>query len=136
MMGKRIGQWVLLGLVALAVSACTHAEIGRKFDPAPVYKGELGRKFDTAAASRIALGWTTEAQVLAALGEPLHKMVLSDGRKIYSYNYIQTQVYADRGGMKGSGQGEQLTVGFDKNGIVRSIIRGSSPVGGGPGTGD
>lgn len=97
---------------------------------------EVGRKFDTEAADRIEIGKTTEAEVLAWLGEPLQKTIMPNNQKIFVYNYIKSQGRVGLLGPNIQSQGNQVTILFDKNGVVASITKGSMPGTVGPGRGE
>jgi outer membrane protein assembly factor BamE (lipoprotein component of BamABCDE complex) len=96
---------------------------------------EMGRKFDTAAADRIEIGKTTEAEVLAWLGEPIKKMVMPNGSKIYAYSYMKSQAQKGLLGIHGEGGRNQLIVVINKQGVVASFDKSSMPMTFGPGMG-
>ena len=96
---------------------------------------EMGRKFDTAAADRIEIGKTTEAEVLTWFGEPLKKMVMPNGNKIYAYSYMKSQAQKGLLGIHGEGGRNQLIVVINKQGVVASFDKSSMPMSFGPGMG-
>jgi outer membrane protein assembly factor BamE (lipoprotein component of BamABCDE complex) len=118
-----IRKWksVGVGLICLIVLACAHAE--------------KGRKFDTAAANQIEVGKTTEAEVLASLGQPLARKINADGTKVYGYAYAKAQAMAFSS-KRVQGQGDKIIIKFDKNGVVSSLNQGSTGMKAGPGLGD
>jgi len=109
--------WRLALLTTLAVlgAACAHSMEG-------------GRPFDVEASNQIEIGKTTEAEVLALLGEPLLRQSKEDGSKVYGYKYIKAKAYLTSPvTMKAESAGDKLIIGFNNKGIVTAIERTAMP---------
>ncbi len=73
-----------------------------------------GKKIDPATLARIRESETTEAEVEKLLGKPMLKITNSDGTKMYSYVYENTQ----------DGKKESKAILFDRTGVVTMAAGG------------
>lgn len=87
--------------------ACAHSDIGR-----PV---------NHRAAQKIEIGKTTEAEVIALLGQPLKIKTNPDGSKIYGYMHIQSKAYVLPFCAKGRATGDKVLIHFNKEGVVTAV---------------
>jgi outer membrane protein assembly factor BamE (lipoprotein component of BamABCDE complex) len=88
---------------------------------------EHGRKFDVSAVNKIEVGKTTEAEVIALLGEPKDKTILKGGGKVYGYFYGERKTKDYFFVEKKEWTGAALTIVFDEKGIVSSVSSSNLP---------
>lgn len=110
MLGRQLNFLSLLILISLTgVSACF-----------PGQTTVSGRKIDKSTWERIVKGKTTEAEVIALLGEPQMRRVNSDGTKTYTYMYHEMNIsnMAPFQLPKTESYTEHHEIVFDRRGIV------------------
>lgn len=88
---------------------------------------EHGRKFNVSAVNQIEVGKTSEAEVIALLGEPKDKTLLKSGAKVYGYFYGERRTKDYFFVEKKEWTGAVVTIVFDEKGIVSSVSSSSLP---------
>ena len=112
-------KYMSILIISLVVCACAGARATQ----------EVGRKFDVDRAPEIQAGKTTEAEVVAMLGNPVKAKTLGDGTKKVVYGYAKKQrqaVGASAGivtGMEAKSGIEvaKVVISYDKNGVVKDV---------------
>ena len=112
-------KYMIIIVLSLIVYACAGARSTQ----------EVGRKFDVDRASEIQAGKTTEAEVVAMLGNPVRSKTMQDGTKKVAYAYAkkQRQAVAASAGVitgaesKSGAELQKVVISYDKNGVVKDV---------------
>jgi hypothetical protein len=112
-------KYMTIIVISLIVCACAGARATQ----------EVGRKFDVDRAPEILVGKTTEAEVVAMLGNPIRVKTLEDGTKkvLYGYAKKQQQAVAASAGVVTGAEAKsgievaKVLISYDKKGVVKDV---------------